>query len=209
MNANKPYIVGLTGGIASGKSTASRILAGMGARIIDADEISHEVTGPGGAAVEAVRQAFGDEAVGADGGMDRRRVGAIVFADREKRRLLEGIVHPTVQRISLERIEQAGRDGVKLVILDVPLLFECGMDVLCDETWVVATDPDVQVKRLISRDGLTAEQAQRRIDTQMPLSEKLERATAAVDNNRSVERLKIELTALYHAALRRAGRENA
>ena len=109
----------------------------------------------------------------------------------------------------LECIEQAGKNGVPLVVLDVPLLFECGMDVLCDETWVVALSPERQLQRLMDRDGLSEQEALQRIASQMPLEEKMQRATVVIDNNRSEDKLKSELTALYHITLRRAERENS
>lgn len=209
MSANKPYIVGLTGGIATGKSTASRHLTSLGAYCIDADKLSHDLMNAGGGAVEPIRRMFGDEVILPDGSVDRRLLGRVVFPDAALRRHLEGIIHPMVQHITLECIEQAGKNGVPLVVLDVPLLFECGMDVLCDETWVVALSPERQLQRLMDRDGLSEQEALQRIASQMPLEEKMQRATVVIDNNRSEDKLKSELTALYHITLRRAERENS
>lgn len=209
MSRHKPYIVGLTGGIATGKSTASRHLTSLGAYCIDADQIAHDLMSAGGGAVEAIRRLFGDAVILPDGSVDRGQLGRIVFADAALRRQLEGITHPMVQHITLECIEQAEKKGLPLVFLDVPLLFESGMDVLCDETWVVTLSRDRQLKRLIARDHMAESDAQTRIDSQMSQEEKARRATVTIDNGRSEERFKAELTALYHMALRRAERENA
>ena len=209
MSANKPYIVGLTGGIATGKSTASRHLKELGAFCIDADAISHELMMPGGEAVEPVRQAFGDEFILEDGSVDRRALGRTVFADVALRRQLEGIVHPLVQRITLEKIRQAHKEGVRVVILDVPLLFESGMDVLCDETWVISLSPEKQLKRLMERDNCDEDGARARIDSQMSQEEKIRRAHTVIDNDRSEDRLKNELNARWREVCRRAERENA
>ena len=197
MSANKPYIVGLTGGIATGKSTASRHLTSLGAYCIDADKLSHDLMSAGGGAVEPVRRMFGDEVILPDGSVDRKLLGRVVFPDVALRRRLEGIIHPMVQHITLECIEQAGKNGVPLVVLDVPLLFESGMDVLCDETWVVFVPEEVQLRRVMARDGLTAQQAQARIDSQMPLAEKLQRADRAIDNAGSMEQTRAALRALW------------
>ena len=116
MSANKPYIVGLTGGIATGKSTASRHLTSLGAYCIDADKLSHDLMNAGGGAVEPIRRMFGDEVILPDGSVDRRLLGRVVFPDVALRRRLEGIIHPMVQHITLECIEQAGKNGVPLVI---------------------------------------------------------------------------------------------
>lgn len=209
MSANKPYIVGLTGGIATGKSTASSHLKSLGAYCIDADQLSHDLMSAGGGAVEPIRQLFGDEVILPDGSVDRRLLGRVVFPDVALRRRLEGVIHPMVQHISLELIRQAGEKGVPLVILDVPLLFESGMDVLCDETWVITLSPDKQLRRLIDRDHLSEKESLERIASQMPQEEKIRRATIAIDNSRSEDRLRAELTQLYHATLKRAERERA
>lgn len=207
MSANKPYIIGLTGGIASGKSTASRYLKELGAFLVDADAISHAVMLPGGEAVESVRAAFGDDFIREDGSVDRRALGQVVFQDVALRRTLEGIVHPLVQRITLEQIRLAQQEGEIMVILDVPLLFESGMDVLCDETWLITLSPKKQLQRLMERDHCTEQAAMERINAQMPQDEKAERATEVIENERTEERLCDELKRLYNATRRRVERE--
>ena len=189
-------VIGLTGGIASGKSTASAYLRELGAAIVDADAISRASTRRGGAAFEAVCAAFGD-ILGADGEIDRRKLGGIVFADEDARRKLNSIVHPAVMAESRAQIENARASGVKVCILDVPLLFETGMEKLCDETWLIYVPREEQIRRMAERDGLDAAAAAARIDSQMPLEEKLKRADVAIDSSGTIEQTRETLRRLW------------
>lgn len=189
-------VIGLTGGIASGKSTASAYLRELGAVIVDADAISRASTRRGGAAFEAVCAAFGD-ILGADGEIDRRKLGGIVFADEDARRKLNSIVHPAVMAESRAQIENARASGVKMCILDVPLLFETGMEKLCDETWLIYVPREEQIRRMAERDGLDAAAAAARIDSQMPLEEKLKRADVAIDSSSTIEQTREKLRRLW------------
>ena len=189
-------VIGLTGGIASGKSTASAYLRELGAVIVDADAISRASTRRGGAAFEAVCAAFGD-ILGADGEIDRRKLGGIVFADEDARRKLNSIVHPAVMAESRAQIENARASGVKMCILDVPLLFETGMEKLCDETWLIYVPREEQIRRMAERDGLDAAAAAARIDSQMPLEEKLKRADVAIDSSGTIEQTREKLCRLW------------
>lgn len=189
-------VIGLTGGIASGKSTASAYLRELGAAIVDADAISRASTRRGGAAFEAVCAAFGD-ILGADGEIDRRKLGGIVFADEDARRKLNSIVHPAVMAESRAQIENARASGVKMCILDVPLLFETGMEKLCDETWLIYVPREEQIRRMAERDGLDAAAAAARIDSQMPLEEKLKRANVAIDSSGTIEQTREKLRRLW------------
>lgn len=189
-------VIGLTGGIASGKSTASAYLRELGAAIVDADAISRASTRRGGAAFEAVCAAFGD-ILGADGEIDRRKLGGIVFADEDARRKLNSIVHPAVMAESRAQIENARALGVKMCILDVPLLFETGMEKLCDETWLIYVPREEQIRRMAERDGLDAAAAAARIDSQMPLEEKLKRADVAIDSSGTIEQTREKLCRLW------------
>lgn len=189
-------VIGLTGGIASGKSTASAYLRELGATIVDADAISRASTRRGGAAFEAVCAAFGD-ILGADGEIDRRKLGGIVFADEDARRKLNSIVHPAVMAESRAQIENARASGVKVCILDVPLLFETGMERLCDETWLIYVPREEQIRRMAERDGLDAAAAAARIDSQMPLEEKLKRADVAIDSSDTIEQTREKLRRLW------------
>ena len=127
-----------------------------------------------------------------------------MFQSQPERRALEGILHPLIQKNAWHQIETAGERGEKIVILDVPLLFETGMDVLCDETWSMTADPETQLSRVMER-GLTREQAQARIDSQMSADERNGRATRVIRTDRSMDRTRAELSGLYQQALRRLG----
>lgn len=203
MPANRPYIIGLTGGIGSGKSLAASHLQSLGAVQIDADEISHALTAPGGEALPEIREVFGDGVFQADGTLDRRALGEVVFSDPAFRRALEGIIHPRVQRVMMSRVDEAAEAGAKLVFLNVPLLFETGMDALCDETWVIQVKPETQLKRVMERDGLDEARAQERIDSQMSQEERAQRATLVINNDHAWERTQGELTAHYNSVLKR------
>ena len=202
MSANKTLIIGLTGGMGSGKSEAARHLISLGATHVDADAISRSITAPGGEALPAIREAFGDEVFYSDGTLDRRKLGDVVFADTAARHVLEGIVHPRVQRISLEMADAARAAGEAAVLLDVPLLFETGMDALCDVTWVIHADREERIRRVMARDGLSREQAEARFASQMSDGERASRATRVIYNNQSMEKFKAELTALYNQILK-------
>lgn len=202
MPANKPYILGLTGGIGCGKSEAARWLNGLGAAHVDADGISRALTAPGGEALDAIRAQFGDGVFRPDGTLDRAALGAIVFDSAPHRRALEGILHPLVQQRVWTQIEEAGARGDRVVVLDVPLLFETGMDVLCDEVWTVTASEETQLARVMAR-GLTLEQARARIDSQLSKEERNARANRVIDTDRSIDRTQAELTSLYQQLLRR------
>ena len=127
-----------------------------------------------------------------------------MFGNEPARRALEGIIHPLVQRTMLMRMDAAAQEGVKVVILDVPLLFETGMDALCDETWTLYLDHDRQVDRVMMRDGLTREQAEARVASQMPAEERNKRATHAVNTDQPIEKTRAVLEGLYRTALKKA-----
>jgi len=202
--ANKPFIIGLTGGIGCGKSEAASLLKTLGAVHVDADAISRALTAENGEALPAIRAQFGDGVFNDDGTLNRGALGGIVFESEPHRRALEGIIHPLVQKRVWAQIEAAGAAGEKVAVLDVPLLFETGMDVLCDETWVVVAGAETQLSRVMSR-GLTLEQARARIDSQMPSEERVARATKVINTDRAIERTQAELTNLYQQLLKRLG----
>ena len=204
MLANKPYVIGLTGGIGCGKSEAAHYLESLGAAHLDADEVSRALTAEGGEALEEIRRVFGDEYFLPDGALDRAALGKLVFGSEPARRALEGIIHPLVQRNMLRGMDEATEAGARVVILDVPLLFETGMDALCDETWALYVSRDKQVARIVARDGLAPEDAEARIESQMPVEQRNARATHAIDTDRPIERTRAELEQLYRAAVKRA-----
>jgi dephospho-CoA kinase len=200
--ANNTLILGLAGGMGSGKSEAARVLAELGAVHIDADAISRAITAPEGEALSEIRETFGDKVFQVDGSIDRRALADVVFEDAAARRALEAIVHPRVQRRSLEAIDRARADGAAAVILDVPLLFETGMDALCDATWVVISDPEEQIRRVMERDGLTREEVEIRLAAQMTDEERAARATRVIRNDQDLEKLAQDVAAAYHQLIK-------
>ncbi|HML45119.1 MAG TPA: dephospho-CoA kinase [Clostridia bacterium] len=173
-------VIGLTGGIACGKTTLSHALRALGASVLDADAFSREATAEGGEALPAIRARFGPAVFDAQGRLNRAALGEIVFSDPRARHDLEGIVHPAVTRRILSELDRLRRNGASLAVLDVPLLFEAGMEGLADEVWVAYLPEELQIRRLMARDGMAREQALRRIRSQMPLSEKLRRADVII-----------------------------
>lgn len=202
MSANKTLIIGLTGGMGSGKSEAARHLVSLGATHVDADAISRSLTAPGGEALGPIREVFGDSVFFADGTLDRRALGSVVFADTAARHALEGIIHPRVQRIALEMADAAREAEEDAVLMDVPLLFETGMDALCDVTWVIAADIEERIRRVMSRDGLSREEAEARFASQMSDAERAARATRVISNDQSLEKFRSELTGIYNQLIK-------
>lgn len=194
-------LVGLTGGIGSGKSTVSAMLAERGAVIVDADRIARELQEPGSPVLDQMAERFGARIIGADGSLDRAAVAAIVFgSDETSRRALadlNGIVHPALQREIRARIE-AERDTDRIVILDFPLLAENPRDDL-DATIVIDVDPDIAVSRLVEFRSMDADDARRRIANQASRVQRLAIATHVIDNSGGLEALAGQVEAVWHA----------
>lgn len=178
-------VIGLTGSIASGKSTVSLMFDDFNIPVIDADKISREVVMPGEKAYEQIVDSFGEAILREDTSIDRPKLGAIVFEDEEKRKLLNSIVHPAVREKMLEQRDAHVESGIKSAILDIPLLFESKLTDFVDKTVVVYVDEHVQLERLMERDGYSEKEAYQRIHAQMPVKEKAELADAVIDNNGS------------------------
>jgi dephospho-CoA kinase len=176
------YIVGLTGGIASGKSTVSTMLRELGAYIIDTDKIAHAVVRPKQPALLAIIAHFGTEIMLPDGNLNREILGDIIFKNPKERSCLEKIIHPYIEKQVDESIWQAEKLGHTIVVIDVPLLFEAGWQHRVNEIWVVYVDLNVQISRLISRNQLTYEQAMERINSQMNIEEKAKQSHVVIDN---------------------------
>lgn len=179
-------LVGLTGGIASGKSTVSRCLQELGAPVVDADALVHELQAPGMPVLAAVVAHFGRQVLRPDGSLDRPALGRLIFQDPQHRRALEAIVHPAVRERIWAEVERLRQAGHVAAVLDIPLLFEGDMQRLVDETWVVYVDRESQRSRLMARDSLSAAEAERRIGSQMDLEEKRLRADRVIDNRGTV-----------------------
>jgi dephospho-CoA kinase len=191
-------IVGLTGGIASGKSTVSRLLAAAGARIIDADVLARQVVEPGQPAFAAVLDHFGSGILKSDGTIDRDRLAAEVFADPAQKAALEGIIHPAVAKAMAARLAEIEATAPRsIVVLDVPLLFEAGMDAGLDLVVVVDAPEVVQLERLMKRSGLSRDEALARVRAQMPMAEKRRRADVVIDNSGSLESTRSRVDALW------------
>lgn len=193
--------MGLTGGIASGKSAVSRQLAELGCRVVDADVLAREVVAPGEPAWRAIVAEFGREVLGPEGQLDRKRLGALVFADPARRKVLEAITHPAImarRQAILDAWAVEGFDGV--VVLDIPLLIEVGAAAHVDRVVLVYAERDLQLERLMGRDGFDRAEAERRIASQMSLTEKVRHAHFVVDNSGAPEETAAQVRAV-HAAL--------
>ncbi len=190
--------VGLTGGIASGKSTVSRVMARAGASIIDADRLAHAALSKGGPAYRQVVEVFGAEILSAHGEIDRKRLGAEVFRSADRRRALEQIVHPHVfEMAETERRALAATHTGGIVIFDAALLVETGRYREMDRLIVVYIDRATQIARLMRRDGLSQDDAERRIDAQIPLIEKVALADHVIDNHPPPSDVAQSVKALY------------
>lgn len=184
-------VIGLTGGIASGKSTVARMLIDKKITVIDADVIAKQAVEKGKPAYGQIVEAFGKEILLENGGIDRKKLGAIVFTDEQKRLTLNQIVHPAVRAEMMKQRDEAVARKEQFVVLDIPLLYESGLDYLVGKVLVVTVPADIQLKRLMERNSLTEEEAMSRITSQMPLADKTKKLTpslitAAVLNIQSI-----------------------
>jgi dephospho-CoA kinase len=189
--------VGLTGGVASGKSTVAAILRDLGAVVIDADALAREVVGPGTPGLDAVVAAFGPEVLGPDGGLDRARLGALVFADADRRTALEAIVHPLVRARAAE-LEASAPAGA-VVVHDIPLLVETGQAGSFDAVLVVDVPVDVQVARAVQDRGWSVGEARSRIAAQASREDRLAVATYVIDNAGTTEDLRQRVAEVFVA----------
>ena len=176
-------LIGLTGGIATGKSTVGRMLAERGAAVIDADELAREAVRPGEPALARVVDRFGREVLRPDGTLDRARLGEIVFADAAARRDLEAITHPRVGELTEERVAAALSGTSPLVVVDIPLLFEHAREAMFDGVLLVYAPAEAQLRRLRERNHLDEVAARQRLAAQLPIDEKRGRATWIIDNS--------------------------
>ena len=184
-------IIGLTGGIACGKSTVSKELCALGAVIIDADALAHELSRPNQSIFSAYVARFGMDIVAEDGTLDRAAIARRVFADPIVRAEVDALVHPLIRTAAEERLRTARENNERAAVLDVPLLFEAGWDALADETWVVALPAEEQLTRLLARDrSMSTREARARIAAQMPLAEKCARADVVIDNRGTQEEVR-------------------
>jgi dephospho-CoA kinase len=195
------YTVALTGGIGSGKSAVSTLLAARGAVVVDADLIAREVVAVGSPGLRAVVDAFGPHVVQEDGSLDRAGLARRVFADREALGTLNGILHPLIAERTSERFRDAARAGARVVVHDIALLVENGLAGGYDAVVVVAADPDTQVGRLVRDRGMSEDEARARVAAQAPLAAKLAVATHVIRNDRPLEQLEPQVEQVWSELL--------
>ncbi|MED3054707.1 dephospho-CoA kinase [Bacillus thuringiensis] len=186
-------VIGLTGGIASGKSTVSEMFRELSIPVIDADVIAREVVEQGKPAYNKIVEVFGAEVLQQDGELDRPRLGSIVFYNEEKRLQLNKIVHPAVREEMNRKKEMYIKEGMQAVVLDIPLLFESKLTSLVDRILVVAVKPHMQLERLMKRNNFSEEEATARIQSQMPLEEKVKNADEVINNDGTIMGTKTQL----------------
>ncbi len=198
------YVIALTGGIASGKTTLLNALQKIGAPVIDADQISRSLTAPGGEALPSIREAFGDGVFHGDGTLDRKALADVIFADEEKRRCLEEIIHPMVARRIKKELSELDPEH-KAAVVDIPLLFESNMESMANEVWCVFVPRREQIRRLRTRDGLTREQALMRINSQMDPKAKCRRADHVIRTDGLPAQSAAQAATLWQEALNKLG----
>ena len=201
-------VLGLTGGIACGKSTVAEWLRQLGAAVLDADAISRSLTAPGGAALPVIHKAFGSAVFAADGTLNRAALATCVFADEESRLRLNEILHPMIEHILQQKMEDCRKSGVQIVVLDVPLLYEAGMERLADVVACVSAAEETQVSRLHVRDGLNRQQALLRVQSQWPLREKERRADYVIRTDVSKEEARRQTVQLYRQLVKGAAHDS-
>ncbi|WP_274649738.1 dephospho-CoA kinase [Paenibacillus humicola] len=180
--------LGLTGGIACGKSTVSAMLVQRGAKLVDADQVAREVALPGEPALAEIASEFGQAVLNEDGTLNRGALGSVVFGDKERLGRLESILHPAIRRRMRETIERYAEEDPKgLIVADIPLLYETGQASVYDAVLVVYINREQQIERLMARSGVTREQAEQRVALQLDIEEKKRRADFVIDNSGSLE----------------------
>ncbi len=192
-------IIGLTGGLGSGKSTVSEMLRELGATVVDADEGARVVVEPDQPALAEIRERFGDGVFAPDGGLDREKLADVVFNDEGAREDLNAITHPRVRAWMAERMQEAAAAGAPAVVLDIPLLFESGLTAGLDEIVVVWAPVEQQFKRAVAR-GLRGDDARARIKAQMPIDEKRASATMVIDNSGSKDQTRRQVEEFWRRA---------
>jgi dephospho-CoA kinase len=199
-------VIGLTGGIASGKSVVSRMLAERGALVIDADKVGHEAYAKGSDCYRAVIDAFGADIVAPDGEIDRKALGGKVFGDPAQRKRLEGIVWPWMRSTMDGRLQKLREERVPVVVLEAAVLIEADWIPIVDQVWLVTVPPEMARERIMSRNALTAEQAEQRIAAQLTNDERAEHAHVIIDNSGTLEDLERHVTAEWEKLAAAAGR---
>ncbi len=190
-------VIGLTGGIGTGKSEVAGLLQSLGAEVINADQVGHEAYTPNSESWREVVNAFGEEILQPDGQIDRKRLGGIVFSNPEQLDKLNAIMHPRMARMVGDKIEVLRDKGAPAVVVEAAVLFEAGWDSLVDEVWTTDSPVELVVERLQTRNGMGEEEVRRRINSQMDRSERIERSDLVVDNSGDVTSLEKTVKALW------------
>lgn len=197
-------VIGLTGGIASGKSTVAGILADLGARIIDTDKIAREIVKPGEPAWEQIKLTFGPQYLKFDGSIDRRALGNLIFSDATAREKLNAITHPLIKKEIADRIVvYRKQEPSGVIVIEAPLLLEAGMQPMVDEIWVVTAPEEMRLKRLMARDNLSREEALQRLKSQLPEEERLKYATRVIDTSKDIATTTAIVKAIWQELQRR------
>jgi dephospho-CoA kinase len=192
-------VIGLTGGIASGKSTVAALIKAHGIPVIDADQLAREAVLPGSPGLQQIVTVFGREVVHNDGTLDRAVLAEKIFADPAARKTLESIVHPAIKQLARQCLEAFRREGVPVVFYMAPLLIEAGAVDRVDEIWVVYLDREVQLERMQQRDSLSREDAEKRLAAQMPMDEKKAYGRIVIDNSGDLKTLEKRVEAVLYA----------
>ena len=182
-------IVGLTGGISSGKSTVSSYLKQLKIPVIDADEVARKVVEPNSQGAIEIRKAFGSDVFEEDGSLNRQKLGSLIFSNEENRQKLDDLLQPLIKIMILDEIEEYRQKGETMIVLDLPLLFEKYYEELCEEIIVVYIPKELQLERLMKRNQYTKQEALSRIDSQLSIEEKRKRATVLLDNQGTIQQL--------------------
>lgn len=196
-------IIGLTGGIASGKSTTAAMFRELDIPVHDADATVHEMMAAGGAAIDKVVEAFGRQILARDGSIDRQRLGGEVFAAPDRRKMLESIIHPLVSASRDSFLAANRKDGTPIIVLDIPLLFETGGEALCDYVILCSVDADIQKRRALLRNGMTEAKLDAILQSQMPLAIKRAKADAVIETDHGTDAARQALLAILNGPVRR------
>ncbi len=182
-------IVGLTGGISSGKSTVSSYLKQLKIPVIDADEVARKVVEPNSQGAREIRKTFGSDVFEEDGSLNRQKLGSLIFSNAENRQKLDDLLQPLIKIMILDEIEEYRQKGENMIVLDLPLLFEKQYEELCEDIIVVYIPKELQLERLMRRNQYTKQEALSRIDSQLSIEEKRKRATVLLDNQGTIQQL--------------------
>ncbi len=198
-------MIGLTGGIGSGKSTVAGFIKEKGIKVIDADQVAREIVEPGKPALGEINEEFGPNILKEDGTLNRKKLGGIIFSDKDARQRLNKITHPRIRKRMFEKVDEKRKDqgGKGLIVLEVPLLIEVGLYKSVDRVWVVSASETSQIQRLMKRDRISREEAAKRIQSQMPLYEKEKYADAIIDNNQEPKEVREQVHAMIDDLLKK------